>query len=260
LSFKQIRIALLLLVLVVVVHHHFNDRSRVASWKNTLFVAVYPVNADGSSTSRRHIESLEAEDFEPVEQFIRSEAQRYEIGLDRPVYVELGAPIRESLPMPPVGGNFLERALWIAKIRWWRWRFDHQGMDPDVIILARYFDPADSNRLPHSTGVEQIRIAIANLFASDAMRGENRVVLAHEFMHTIGASDKYDLESGLPIYPEGFADPEANPPYPQRQAEIMAGRIPISESSARQASGLAQVVVGPMTAAEIGWNNSSNSP
>ena len=138
-------------------------------------------------------------------------------------------------------------------MRWWRWRFDNQGMDPDVIVLARYFEPTGNRRLPHSTGVEQIRIAIANLFASKSMRGENLVVLAHEILHTIGATDKYDLSSGLPIYPGGFAEPERTPLFPQRIAEIMAGRIPVDESRARQAQSLQQVIVGPETAAEIGW-------
>ena len=67
------------------------------------------------------------------------------------------------------------------------------------------------------------------------------------------STDKYDLSSGLPIYPGGFAEPERTPLFPQRIAEIMAGRIPVDESRARQAQSLQQVIVGPETAAEIGW-------
>jgi len=260
LSFKQIRIALLLIILVLVIHHQFNDKARVASWANPLFIAVYPVNADGSDLSRRYIERLAERDFEPIERFIEREGARYGLELERPVYMQLGNPVRNSPPAPPIGGNFFQRASWIAKMRWWRWRFDNQGMDPDVIVLARYFEPAANTRLPHSTGVEQIRIAIANLFASQSMRGENLVVLAHEILHTIGATDKYDLASGLPIYPDGFAQPELKPLFPQRIAEIMAGRIPVAESSARQAQSLQQVVIGPRTAAEIGWDSRANRP
>lgn len=252
-SFKQIRIALLLVLLVLVVHHQFNDKARVASWANPLFIAIYPVNAQGDALSRQYIERLEERDFEEIERFIKREGARYGLQLDRPVYVQLGDPIEASPPAPPIGGNFLQRAWWIAQMRWWRWRFDNQGMDPDVIVLARYFEPVNDRRLPHSTGVEQIRIAIANLFASNAMRGENLVVLAHEILHTIGATDKYDLASGLPIYPDGFAQPNLQPLFPQRIAEIMAGRIPIGETSARQAESLRQVIIGPRTAEEIGW-------
>lgn len=254
-SFKQIRIALLLLLLVLVVHHQFNDKARVASWETPLFIAIYPINADASASSERYIQRLKEQHFDPIQQFMRREAERYAQELDRPVYVQLGKQIQESPPAPPIGGNFLQRAWWIAQMRWWRWRFDNQGMDPDVIVLARYFDAAENRRLPHSTGVEQIRIAIANLFASRAMDGENLVVLMHEILHTVGATDKYDLASGLPLYPEGFAQPDLMPLYPQRIAEIMAGRVPMGETSARQAEDLGRVTIGPITASEIGWNS-----
>lgn len=252
-SFKQIRIALLLALLVLVVHHQFNDRARVASWDAPLFIAVYPVNADASALSDNYIGQLEERDFDEIEQFMQREAERYGVELNRPVYVQLGARIEASPPTPPVGGNFLQRAWWIAQMRWWRWRFENQGMDPDIIVLARYFEPTANRRLPHSTGVEQIRIAIANLFASKSMDGQNRVVLMHEILHTVGATDKYDLASGLPLYPDGFAQPDQLPLYPQRIAEIMAGRVPERETSARQAEDLTRTTIGPMTAAEIGW-------
>lgn len=252
-SFKQIRITLLLVILALVIHHQFNDKARVASWANPLFIAIYPINADGSDLSRRYMERLDERDFDEIEAFIKREASRYGLELRRPVYVQLGKPIKESPPAPPIGGNFFQRAGWIAQMRWWRWRFDNQGMDPDVIVLARYFEPTRNRRLPHSTGVEQIRIAIANLFASRSKSGENLVVLVHEILHTIGATDKYDLATGLPLYPEGFAQPDLEPLFPQKLAEIMAGRVPTGESSARQARDLRKVIIGPQTAEEIGW-------
>ena len=51
----------------------------------------------------------------------------------------------------------------------------------------------------------------------------------------------------------GFADPYADPRYPQYKAEIMAGRIPISDQRAEIPRGLSESVVGYATAAEIGW-------
>ena len=254
-SFKRFRIIVLLVILLLVVHHRFNDRARIASWENPLFIAVYPVNADGSESAERFIQQLEDKDFDEIERFMQREARRYRAGIDRPVFMQLAAPVAESPPPPPIGGNFLQRASWIARMRWWRWNFDVQGMDPDVIVLARFFDPVEGRYLPHSTGVEQIRIAIANVFASQAMDGQNQVVMTHEILHTVGATDKYDPASDLPIYPDGFASPTQRPLYPQREAELMAGRIPVSENEARQAESLAQVIIGPETAAEIGWLN-----
>jgi len=41
--------------------------------------------------------------------------------------------------------------------------------------------------------------------------------------------------------------------FPQEQAELMAGRIPLSESRAEQPESLRQVVIGTLTAREINW-------
>jgi hypothetical protein len=71
--------------------------------------------------------------------------------------------------------------------------------------------------------------------------------------HTFGASDKYDPQTNQPRYPEGYAEPARNPLYPQQQAEIMAGRVAMSQRSAEAPIGLSQVVIGPVTAREIHW-------
>lgn len=252
-SFKTLRILILLAILLMVAHNQFITRERFASWQAPVFVAIYPVNADGSDEVKGYIQRLTDTEFESLTRFAAREAERYGLDLRRPFYLELGDPVTDSPPDPPVGGTFLQRAAWIFKARWWRWRFDDQGLDPDIVVLARYHDPEQHRRLPHSTGVEDLRIAIANVFATREMRDANNVVILHEMLHTIGATDKYDLASGLPIYPQGFADPDQVPRYPQPAAELMAGRIPVSATEARQAVNFRQVVIGPETAAEIGW-------
>jgi len=141
----------------------------------------------------------------------------------------------------------------VARTRWWRFRFDDQDLDPDIIVLARYHDPSQHELLPHSVGVEQLRFAIANLFAGRAMQQTNQVVLMHELLHTLGATDKYELGTGLPQFPDGYAEPSKTPVLPQQRAEIMAGRIAVSATEARQAEHLRQTIVGPLTAREIGW-------
>ena len=78
-------------------------------------------------------------------------------------------------------------------------------------------------------------------------------MLAHELLHTLGATDKYSLTSNLPRFPDGFADPTLKPAMPQKKAELMAGRIPLDEQHAEMPESLRSVVVGRLTAAEIGW-------
>ena len=75
----------------------------------------------------------------------------------------------------------------------------------------------------------------------------------YELLHTFGATDKYDVVTGLPHFPDGFADPQLAPRYPQRLAEIMAGRMPLSATEARLPDGLDYEQVGSVTAQEIGW-------
>ena len=85
------------------------------------------------------------------------------------------------------------------------------------------------------------------------MRGSNAVVIAHELLHTLGASDRYDLGTGLPQHPLGYAEPERRPLHPQRLAEIMGGRIPLSATRAEISRSLDQVILGNATAHEIRW-------
>jgi hypothetical protein len=72
-------------------------------------------------------------------------------------------------------------------------------------------------------------------------------------MHTLGATDRYEPGTNRPLYPEGFADPDAVPLYPQSRAEIMAGRIPVSETAAEIPTGMHEVMIGTKTAREINW-------
>jgi len=86
------------------------------------------------------------------------------------------------------------------------------------------------------------------------MSGSNAVVIAHELLHTLGATDKYAPDSNLPRFPDGYAEPQRSPRHPQTFAEIMGGRIPIDESRADIPDSLGLTLIGPVTAAEIGWS------
>ncbi len=95
-------------------------------------------------------------------------------------------------------------------------------------------------------------IGIINAFADKSHRGSNQVVIVHELMHTLGAGDKYDA-SNMPLHPQGYAEPGRQPLLPQRKAEIMGGRIPLSPQQAKMPQSLADVTIGAYSAAEINW-------
>lgn len=252
---KRIRLILLVTILVLVAHHQWNDRIRYARWDAPLFVAIYPVEGDASSAATAAVKALDGAALAPINDYLVRQAAFYGVELPRPFYIQVGLPPAQVPPPPPVGGHFLQRIAWVAQVRWWRWRFDDQGLDPDIIVLARYFDPAANPVLPHSTGLQPVRLVIANLYAGARWKGSNQVVLLHEILHTLGATDKYELSSGQPLYPDGYAEPARDPRYPQRYAELMAGRIPVSSDKAIQADSLSSTRIGPETARELNWMN-----
>jgi hypothetical protein len=105
--------------------------------------------------------------------------------------------------------------------------------------------------LENSVGMQKGMVGVVNAFADRRQTQTNNVVIAHEFLHTLGATDKYEPASGQPIYPAGYAEPERIPLLPQRYAEIMGGRIARSEEDAMMPMNLRYVVIGPETAQEI---------
>jgi hypothetical protein len=120
-------------------------------------------------------------------------------------------------------------------------------------MYVQYFDPARSPALAHSLGLQKGLIGVVNAFASKTMKAQNHVIIAHELLHTVGASDKYDPANNQPVYPSGYSDPEQEPRFPQRRAEIMAGRMATGEATFREAQKLKEVVIGAETAREIRW-------
>ena len=251
---RNVRIAILLFVLATVAQGAWLARARTVEWNETLRVVVYPINADGSQASARYIANLRREAFEPIEGFFRREGERYRVRLRSPVEVRLAPAVASQPPAAPFGGGKPEVIFWSLRLRYWAyWNDTHQGARPHVRLFVAYHDPALRPRLPHSTGLREGMIGVVNAFAREDMDGSNSVVIAHELLHTFGATDKYDFAGNRPLFPDGFADPNAQPLYPQTQAEIMAGRVPISETRADVPAGMDEVAIGAKTAREINW-------
>jgi hypothetical protein len=251
---RVIRITLLLLVLAVVAQNAWVMRARTAEWKRSLHVVIYPISADPAAASGRYIGELRKPVFEPIEEFFRLEGKRYDVSPADPVEVFVAPPILSTPPAAPFGGNTLRIILWSLHLRYWAWWNDtYKGAKPDVRLFVLFHAPVAGTRLPHSTGLQKGLIGLVNAVADADYEGSNNVVIAHELLHTLGATDKYDPDGNRPLYPDGYADPRAIPRTPQRRAEIMAGRIPISETQNEMPGSMRQVVIGAKTASEISW-------
>ena len=251
---KKIRIAVLLFVLLSVAAGTWQARLRTTSWKRALNVVVFPINADGKAQTDAYIRNLGDESFEPIRTFMREEARHYGVALLNPVDVYIGPEVNALPPSPPVGGSVPSVMLWSLRMRFWAWQHgEHPILKPDVRIYALLYHPSTTQRLEHSVGLQKGLVGVAKLFAAPHMTAENNIIITHELLHTLGATDKYDFATNQPVYPVGYADPELSPLYPQDFAEIMGGRIPLSEQQSAAPAALEAVLVGPATAVEIGW-------
>ena len=256
--FRAIRLTILLGLLVFVATGAFLGRTRTTDWDATLWVAVHPINADGSDVATNYIEALSNETFGPIEEFMTREALRYHVAVSEPVRVELYDEVLEPPPLLDRSSNLLTRALWSLRLRYWAWRVAGDGdrPPPDIRMFVLFHDPAATSSVPHSLGLQKGLLGVVYAFADREMTGSNNIVIAHEFLHTVGASDKYDEHDDRPLFPAGYADPDQQPLYPQERAEVMAGRRMLSEQQWEMPVSLKRVVVGPQTAAEIHWISS----
>ena len=251
--FKTIRVFVLLIILATVVQQTFIEKADLF-WKDNFYVAVYPVNADGSSEVAGYIKALSRDDFEPMAEYFANQGARYDLGLRRPVEVQLGDVVSEIPPAPPKGCNLLSTMMWSLKFRWFAWNNSPKvNLMPDIRLYLLYYNPVTNPVLSHSTALSKGRLGRVNLFGDNAYSKQNLVILAHELLHTLTASDKYDLQTTLPAYPDGFAEPDKLPRYPQDFAELMGGRVPIGETMAEIPINLSQTLIGKKTAREIGW-------
>jgi hypothetical protein len=251
---RILRIGLLLFVLLAVAQGAWIARARTTDWKEPLRVVVYPINGDRSPAADSYINSLPRDGFEPLVAFMRAQARQYGLPLAAPVEVYLAPRVDSMPPEPPQQGNRASVIWWSLQLRFWAWRNDgYSGPKAHVRMFVKYFAPLPNARLAHSVGIRQGLIGVVNAFASADMEGGNQVVIAHELLHTFGATDKYDPATNQPLFPDGYAEPGANPQLPQSRAEIMAGRIPISATRAEMPRGLDETVIGAATAREISW-------
>lgn len=251
---RRLRIIILLLILLFVALNTYFDRVYSTDWDTPLRVTVYPINGDGSTVTQGFIGNERPDAFATLHTFFEQEAGEYGLAMEHPVRFTLAPQLRELPPLIEPDAGPLSIAWWSLRMRYWAWRTpDLPGAAPDIKLFLIHHDPARSPSLPHSLGLQKGLFGIVHVFADPDMMGSNDVVLAHELLHTLGATDKYDLASDQPAHPDGYAEPGREPLYPQSFAELMGGRIPLSSDESVTPESLRQVIVGETTAREIGW-------
>ena len=170
--FKRLRIAFLLYVLLFVAVAQYFAGQRSKDWDEPLWVDVYAVAADHDESTRRYLDELDPAEFKDIEPFLAREAERYHLTLAQPFRLRLVGEHRAPLPTLSQDASMLGVLWWSLRMRWLatRLRWQADGPSGDVLVFA----------------------------ARDA-RATNQVVLAHELLHTLGATDKYAPATNTPM-------------------------------------------------------------
>ena len=259
--FRNIRIAVLVSVLGVVLIYAWNDvrrRKARTEWQSTVQVALVllerePVQAAAMTQIKTRAPELENR--------LTAEMARYSgMREPRPFSFTIYGPIAVTAPPPrPADDSVAE----LARHAWNTWLYfrdvdrraevEWRAADSRIYLVLR---PPENERRKTVEGQSEQggRVGSVEVELDESMVDFALFVATHELFHTLGATDKYDLATGQPLTPAGLGEPARQPLFPQDFGEIMAGRIAASAHDAVIADSLEQMLVGPVTALEIGWS------
>ncbi|MGF1548651.1 MAG: hypothetical protein ACFCUG_15145 [Thiotrichales bacterium] len=250
---RALRIGFLLLVLMFVSGETYLKQWEATDWVQTLPVVVYPINGDGSEAVAQYIADLDPNAFAPVERFMQDQIAQYGKRDLKPFELRIGRGLASQPPLRPQSVDILTAVQYSLRLRFWAWRNQPEVGDSVIRMYVVYHDPATAELVPDSLALHKGMLGLVYAYADPDFEAGNNFVLAHELLHTLGATDKYDPETNLPIYPDGYAQPFKSDLYPQRKAELMGGRIPLTARDADMPASLEDAIIGGLTALEIRW-------
>ncbi|MGE5664145.1 MAG: hypothetical protein ACM31I_07450 [Deltaproteobacteria bacterium] len=192
---------------------------------------------------------------------LSAEFARYRGGSGTPFSFRLVGPVPfdGALSLTPESPGAIDRAMHAYRL--WRTlrgvhaaaRFDPEPYDARIYLLLEPATvPEGTRTFAEGSGAAGGEVGLVRAAASSDDAVLALTAVAHELLHCLGATDKYD-SAGHALAPDGLAEPDLSPQYPQRYAEWMVGEVPTGPGQGRIPSSLAEIRVGPATAREIGW-------
>ncbi len=258
--FFRVRVAILLTILVGLVLYAWGDaRSRAArnDWSRTLDVAIVVVSTGPAGSTDAGVQAALRERARTLGTRLDAELHRYREG-NPPFAFEVFAV---DLPgaQPPAADD--AGIVGAARFTWDLRRFT-SDIDALAGIADRRFDsriyllaaPVVNERRKTVEGLSQDggRIGLVEVELDGSMVDFALFVVAHELFHTLGAPDRYDA-IGNPEVPDGLADPNRVPLYPQEGAELMARHRATAPGRSVPPESIDELTVGAATARAIGW-------
>lgn len=175
------------------------------------------------------------------------------------VDVDVLGPWGTAIHPPSLAGP--DDPWWTVAWRSWRYPGYFHGLardfgkDPDDYGARVYvvYGTGHEDLASHSRGSQKGRIAIAWVSSTEYNPAYALVTVAHELAHVLGAEDAFQEGNYLARWPEGFVEPDREPRFPQRYAEVMAVDVPLGPALEEEVRSIDQVRVGYRTAAAMGW-------
>jgi hypothetical protein len=251
------RVGVLLSILIGVLlwgAHDWSDRRARLAWQRPLRVALVLVTRE--PVSEHTLGLLTARSFD-LERRLTQEYARYTGRSETPVEIIVRGVASDTEPPPTLAGEGLLDLITYGAKQWrWTSQIDSQarverGYDSRVYLVLK---PADDHGPAFVEGESEYggRVGIAQADIAPDTVDFALFVVAHELLHTLGATDKYD-EHGHARFPGGFAEPQRPRLYPQPGAEVMARGVPLAPGAERPPETLDELYVGEVTARELGW-------
>jgi hypothetical protein len=252
--FKLFRIVVLLSILFVILVGTWMNERRLANWERPVWVTIYPMVADDDPATARHAGAVDASTFAEINTFFARNMAPYGVLLTPPFQFQIAPVSHELPPSIPDRHSPLSIALWSLQMRWWSWRKDVDDglVSGDIQVFVLYHALDGKSEMSMSVGMRKGMYGLVKAYASKGADSRNQVIVAHELLHVLGATDKYAFATGEPEYPFGYAEPQQRPLFPQTKAEIMGGRIPLSAFESIHPGSLEECRIGSRTAEEIG--------
>lgn len=260
-KFFFVRVGILLFILFLVVLYAIRDvRSRRArnEWKAPVDVAIVLVHVTGTDAPEEEAIIAFRDRVPALADRLAAEAVRTRPGLERPFRFRVFGPVDAPQAPRPASDGIVDLARYAWDQRGWL-----RGIDPAAGVVPDHFDtriyveahrPASEQRsFVEGESQEGGRIGVVAVELDPSMADFTLFVVAHELLHTLGATDKYGPD-GAALDPQGLAEPLLVPRYPQRYAEVMARSRPLAPGREKVPASLAELAVGPLTAQEIGWS------
>jgi len=257
-TFFRVRVSILLTILIAVLIWAGCDIQRRRArnqWVDTLNVGLILVQKD--NVDEGAVELLKRRTI-ALEERLADEFHRRNPDAPKPFHFVVRGPVdlRGAPPRQPSEGLFD-----LARYNFDLWRFV-RGVNADAGVEASSFDAtiylvARTPKFAFDASVEGASqeggtVGVVEVELDRTMVDFALFVTTHELLHLLGAKDKYDA-AGRSLVPEGLAEPELRPLYPQRHAEVMARNVALGPTEERAPESLSDLKVGAATAREIGW-------